>query len=674
MKKTFTLLLAMFGLVCSVNASEPIDFTKISGFAYGEPFTLGGWDWKGVTLSQGNLETDEDARTADDSNVNYFDASSYDYVVVKYSNASADVSLVAQYKCKGTLGDWGAEYEQGSAVIAASSESTYAALALDASQKNTINQIAIQGGGGGATITIDEIYFATEEEWEAVKPAPVVVQTMDILSKFGGTSNDDGSKTFVNASNYTWNGAWFDKYDASEFDYLVVELAEPASIGFNVIVEYNSTSSSNAELKAGELIMKLELNDGKSSVKQVALQNTSIGDFTVKAVYFATKEYVDNMEEVLPNKIPLSLTDLGSGWNSAYDAETKTISIDENAGGGKGWWLSSADYSFLDNVVIQFAETSVEGKVVVEYAASGASSDEVKFYEGATCVVVPLNSSYSDGVKQIYIQGGAGATYTLTDAFVAIEDLTPEANLGAGPIDVVLDENGTSPELAVDKKANVEVKLQFETGWNTFCIPAYMTPSTIKANFGENVKVYTFKGYADGQLNFAIVDLSNDGWVIQGFEPYLVYISDSDVPALKGSFTLTEVAIRGNADENGNVKPGEAWPDESGVAFKGTFETISGSDLSGCYGVLADGHVKKAGPNAYVGGYHAYFTGIPAAAEAKGVKLVIDGAETTGISQVVAVEEVFGNGAVYNLSGQRVDGKNLAPGIYVRNGKKFIVK
>ena len=33
-----------------------------------------------------------------------------------------------------------------------------------------------------------------------------------------------------------------------------------------------------------------------------------------------------------------------------------------------------------------------------------------------------------------------------------------------------------------------------------------------------------------------------------------------------------------------------------------------------------------------------------------------------------------GNNAVYNLKGQRVDGKSLPKGIYIKNGKKFMVK
>ena len=45
----------------------------------------------------------------------------------------------------------------------------------------------------------------------------------------------------------------------------------------------------------------------------------------------------------------------------------------------------------------------------------------------------------------------------------------------------------------------------------------------------------------------------------------------------------------------------------------------------------------------------------------------------TGISEVIT-EMVNASDAVYNLQGVRMNSKNLPAGIYVKNGKKFIVK
>lgn len=53
------------------------------------------------------------------------------------------------------------------------------------------------------------------------------------------------------------------------------------------------------------------------------------------------------------------------------------------------------------------------------------------------------------------------------------------------------------------------------------------------------------------------------------------------------------------------------------------------------------------------------------------IRVLGDDSETTGIAQAPAAS---GNATVYNLQGVRVGGNSLRPGIYVKNGKKVIVK
>ena len=47
---------------------------------------------------------------------------------------------------------------------------------------------------------------------------------------------------------------------------------------------------------------------------------------------------------------------------------------------------------------------------------------------------------------------------------------------------------------------------------------------------------------------------------------------------------------------------------------------------------------------------------------------------STGIGSVNVDKNNNANNAVYNLQGQRVNGKSLPKGIYIKNGKKFMVK
>ena len=70
-------------------------------------------------------------------------------------------------------------------------------------------------------------------------------------------------------------------------------------------------------------------------------------------------------------------------------------------------------------------------------------------------------------------------------------------------------------------------------------------------------------------------------------------------------------------------------------------------------------------------GFRAYFA-IPNSTAASALRVNIDGTATS--IKNIDSEVVESNAPVYNLQGQRVDGNNLTPGIYVKAGKKFVVK
>ena len=115
--------------------------------------------------------------------------------------------------------------------------------------------------------------------------------------------------------------------------------------------------------------------------------------------------------------LPLPLNDLGSGWDSSYDAATKTITFDD-AWRGRGWWLGEVDYSAYDEVVVKFEATTFDVKIVVEYNAEGATSSEATVSAGKTEVSATLDPDYKNSVKQIYLQNSAAGTLTLTDAYL----------------------------------------------------------------------------------------------------------------------------------------------------------------------------------------------------------------------------------------------------------------
>lgn len=155
---------------------------------------------------------------------------------------------------------------------------------------------------------------------------------------------------------------------------------------------------------------------------QYYLQAKNTGKLVVTGAYVGTEEeYNAVLAGNKPQKSDLNLGDLGNGWgNSTYDAASKTVTIVDDWS-GKGWYFGTADYSNFDKVVINFAApTATNGKLVVEY--NGAAAGAAEFAEGATSVEYTLDATAKNSVKQIYLQGPAGAQFVLASAYVCVKD------------------------------------------------------------------------------------------------------------------------------------------------------------------------------------------------------------------------------------------------------------
>ena len=99
-----------------------------------------------------------------------------------------------------------------------------------------------------------------------------------------------------------------------------------------------------------------------------------------------------------------------------------------------------------------------------------------------------------------------------------------------------------------------------------------------------------------------------------------------------------------------------------GKYYKLTVKKINGEDLVGFYFGAADGA-------AFTNGAHKAYLVVEDEAAAKYYAFA---GQATGINAVSKV--AVNNGAIYNLQGVRVNSENLAKGIYVVNGKKYVIK
>lgn len=118
--------------------------------------------------------------------------------------------------------------------------------------------------------------------------------------------------------------------------------------------------------------------------------------------------------------LDLSLAELGCGWGSTYDPATKTITY-ESDWTGKGWWLQDselADLSKWDQVTVEFEACACNIQLVVQYQEGDNNNSTAMVSAGSTSVTCQLDPAYRGKTMQIYVQSAAAGTLTLTKAFL----------------------------------------------------------------------------------------------------------------------------------------------------------------------------------------------------------------------------------------------------------------
>ena len=215
---------------------------------------------------------------------------------------------------------------------------------------------------------------------------------------------------------------------------------------------------------------------------------------------------------------------------------------------------------------------------------------------------------------------------------------------------IALSENSEN-NLIDDSQYDVTFFRTIKTGgWNTFCAPFAMTAAQITDYFGSGTEVAQLKEgtFTDDMLHFELVQ------AIEAGKAYLVW------PGISADFTekaIENVTITATEPATGTT--------QAGYTFQGVFEPTAltaNTDF-----IVAGGNtiVKTSGGN--LKGFRAYFKG---SSNARATTFVIDDTEATGI--ITAEGEVVMDAPVYNMQGQRVNGS--ARGLYITNGKKYVVK
>ena len=253
--------------------------------------------------------------------------------------------------------------------------------------------------------------------------------------------------------------------------------------------------------------------------------------------------------------------------------------------------------------------------------------------------------------------------------------------------------------------------------WNTICLPFRLNASQIKAAFGSDCKLSEFKGLNGTCIEFTKAkDIANNDWDADGSsfrmeigKPYLIKPTtgpsittggykipwsrasvDTDwVEITPPAYTFPDVTFAqtyNRDDPNDDTDLPTAIDDPKGdITFEGNFyyRTVGASTPLQENWVITGGTMYHLTNTTDVNLWATYaYLHMPKQSSAGASKFTVsfDGIsdETDVIEGVVAPDGNIYSGSVYSVNGQKVanDGniQNLSKGIYIVNGKKYVVK
>lgn len=286
---------------------------------------------------------------------------------------------------------------------------------------------------------------------------------------------------------------------------------------------------------------------------------------------------------------------------------------------------------------------SLEVKSTTEKSGGGTADDP----EYVTTISLPLST----------------ATFTMTAnkgvKYVSRIELTP---LAAPEIETVtLDETTNNDKVVEDyagKTVNVTLKRTIsDTYLNPFCVPFDMTADQITAVFGEGSVVSAFTSVTGKVMNFEKVT------TIAAGQPYIVQ-------ATKASTEISLDNVEMKLEPGSNVKQNSS---ELSMSFNGivspyTFKKNDGTELF----LDKNGNLRYPSTvGSQMKGMRAYFEVLGGTGNEAKVNI---GGGLSSIDKLMNGEAMTGK--VYNLNGLYVGNTldGLAKGLYIMNGKKYVVK
>lgn len=325
----------------------------------------------------------------------------------------------------------------------------------------------------------------------------------------------------------------------------------------------------------------------------------------------------------------------------------------------KNQYLCNNNYEYGNNTIgfsgKKTPTTGSKGKVVVNAAIE---IDEVNnynaiiSYEKLKSKLMKMMIGYNDQTSSKY---GQFRCYTLNEhrndnacSIKIFKQITDQVSLSESTDNaaVISSNNGKTVDVSLSRTLVADK-------WNTFCVPFDIDLTDGKLN-GVEVRVMEFMSVDSNIMCFGATTNIKAG------KAYLIKpLNESITNPLLPNVTISNKEPMTSGDGN--------------YSFVGVYSPKSFDEQASKVSLFINGSAKLSRPkvNSTMKGMRAYFA--CASEQAASAQLQLGG-ELTGVASIVS--DVDEDGNIYNLNGVCIgkDIKGLSKGLYIKNGKKFVVK
>ena len=245
---------------------------------------------------------------------------------------------------------------------------------------------------------------------------------------------------------------------------------------------------------------------------------------------------------------------------------------------------------------------------------------------------------------------------------------------------VVLDENSTEAPTAINGVNARVLRTINANEWGTICLPFAMSNEQVTAAFGSDVQLCNFTGHDYEEASNGDITA-----ITMNFEPVLPAVIEANHPYLiKVSSPVTEFEVN-NVDIVPEDEPCVEFDNgKSGnrrVVFSGFYGTYQAQTVVPEFALfLSGGNFYYSKGLTKMKAFRAYFetqeilTKVENGSAGAKIGLVINDGETTSLNEELRMKsEEFGEGW-YTLDGMKLNGEPKKKGIYIKDGRKVVVK